>query len=286
MAFSLRDLGRQFAQCLVGIVLGTVPLPGWAAILMAIFLGIPAWSEAVRFWLDTAKSTGGWAADVAPVLTNPYFPPALGVFGLLYLLIVGYPGAGLVRHRIVPIVGWLCLTVCFATVFVTAGSGYFELRVREEASKVALGIPRGTPNENNSVRPQKPLAYDNRTLQPDQIRILLEELPRLRPIQSTITFSLDQSDNEPLSLYRQYHEIFTRSGLFHQMLYQLPRGPEDVGTMIEVRDIRNVPAEAQKLREAFDVASIYMPIVQMPDDFAKAYPVLAYAIYIGPAPIH
>jgi hypothetical protein len=273
-------------------LLGHVNLPGWFLLLFAIFFAVPDWNEKVRFWLEIAKSSGGYMSIAANILLWQYFPAVLAVIGFLYLVLVWY--MVLVRHNatiisvhpIMPAIGWLVFVICFLAVVVTAGAGAVEIYIRTQIAESIAGVPRGTPNENNVVRPQTPLVYDNRTLQPDQIRILLEELPKLRPIQSTVFFSCDQSDGEPLNLFGRYHEIFTRSGLSNQLLYQLPRGPEDVGMMIEVRDIKDIPDDAQKLREAFDVASIRMPIVQMPNNFAKENQALAYAIYIGPAPIH
>src|SRR5208283_2186606 len=98
---------KQAVQWLLSVLLGRVTLPAWIAIALAIFLGIPTWNDAVRFWLETAKTTPTWAATAAPVITSPYFPPSLAIFGIVYLLIVGYGGGDIVSYKLVPVVGWI-----------------------------------------------------------------------------------------------------------------------------------------------------------------------------------
>ncbi len=55
-------------------MLGRLQLPGWLALAVAIFLGVPAWSESVRFWLETAKTTGGWGSNLGADNYQPVFP--------------------------------------------------------------------------------------------------------------------------------------------------------------------------------------------------------------------
>lgn len=144
---------------------GGVVLPAWIAIGMAIFLGVPAWSDAVHFWLNTAKTTPTWVATTATIIVNPYFPPGLALFGIVYLFVVGYEGTDIVRHQIVPVTGWIVVGVCFVVIFLTAGYGWLEISLRRAYDEGVAHVAReGTPSENTLSHPQRALSSKSRML--------------------------------------------------------------------------------------------------------------------------
>jgi hypothetical protein len=254
----MREGIRRALAWVKSALLGRVTLPGWLAIAMAVFLGIPAWNDAVNFWLETAKTSPLWLATAAPIVTSQYFAPALGLAGFIYLAIVGYEGTSIVRHRIVPIVGWVVLGVCVVSVVVTAGVGATEIYILTEIAKGVAGVPRDTsPATNNQTRPQRPLQSQSRFLQPDQVRILLEELPKLRQFASHMIIATAPNDNEAVDVARQYFPLFDRSGIRTSGATIYPNGPEDEGILIGVANINNPPEAAQKLREILSIADIH-----------------------------
>jgi hypothetical protein len=256
---------KRVVGWLLSVLLGRVTIPAWIAIAMAIFLGVPAWSEAVHFWLETAKTTPTWAAPAAAIIANQYFPPGLALFGVFYLVVVGYEGTDIVRHKIVPVTGWIVVGVCFLAIILMAGYGWLELALRTAHDEGAAGIERGTPSDNTTSHPQRPLSTESRVLQPDQIRILLQELPDLRKFISSILIASTKDDNDTVIVAEQYIHLFIDNGIDANRTERLPAGPEDNGLLIEVPDKNNPPLSAQKLREIFHIADINTELRQVKD---------------------
>jgi hypothetical protein len=242
--FQLRDwasgvrrmgMAAQFFRRLPGwmssVLLGTVPLPGWAMLALAIIIGVPDWKERYEFWLGVSKSTGPWFAPVIPILAHPYFPGALALTGFFYLIVVGYSGSSVIRHTLLPFVAWAVVGVCIIAVGGTAVAGYFELRARQEGEKIALGIPRGaSPAENNPDKPQRPLKFGNgQDIQPDQLRILKEEIPKIHDELQNMTMAVAPPETGPRVNPQPFQLIFSRSGLNSSLSFVGPRGPEDQG---------------------------------------------------------
>ena len=252
---------------------------------MAIFLGVPAWSDAVRFWLETAKTTPSWAANVAPIITNQFFPAGLAIFGFVYLAIVGYEGSDIVRHKIVPVVGSIVVGICFLSILLAAGAGYFELRVREEGNKIALGIPRNTPDNISPQNPQKPLFSGNsgHDLTPDQTRILILELSKLKGSLTTFPIAITTNDFETGNTQRVYADILRRAGIAVDEFSEIPSGPEDEGLIFQVQDPNNMPVIAHKVLEAFAIANIFPTIRQYPANVGQR--TNPFSLFIAPRPI-
>jgi hypothetical protein len=120
---------------ITSVLLGTVQLPGWAMLLLAIVIGIPDWKSRYEFWISTAQSTGQQIAMLAPLLSHPYFPGILAIAGIIYLVIVGYPGESSIRHKFIPIFGWLFLAVIMVSIITTAGFGAIEIYIRKEIAR-------------------------------------------------------------------------------------------------------------------------------------------------------
>ena len=247
---------KRVVGWLFSVLLGRVTIPAWIAIAMAIFLGVPAWSDAVHFWLETAKTTPTWAAPAATIIANPHFPPGLALFGFFYLLVVGYEGTDIVRHKIVPVTGWIVVGACFLTITLMAGYGWLVLALRTAHDEGAAGVARGTPSDNSPSHPQRPLSTESRSLQPDQTRVLLQELPNLHKFVSNVLIAYTKDDNDTYIVADQYIHLFISNGIDVDRMVRLPAGPEDKGLLIEVLDKNNPPLSAQKLREIFHIADI------------------------------
>jgi hypothetical protein len=118
---------------------------------------------------------------------------------------------------------------------------------------------------------------------PDQSRIFLQEFPKLKPLIKAVVFSRAPSDQNAYSYFLRMHEILTRSGIPSDLRDQLPRGPEEEGLMIEVRDTKQVPLSAQRMREAFEIANIHLNLIEMPQSYVPLD--VDFVIFIGPQPI-
>ncbi len=223
-------------------LLGQFQVPGWLLIILAIIIGVPDWNVRYEFWLAVVKDMGGHMSMVASILLWRYFPVALAGVGAVFLLVgwnQRYPAQ---RHPIVPIVGWLCFTVCVVAIGLTAAYGWHEITLREAYAQGRAGIPRGGPDENNPNHPQKPLLADTNiySLTPDQVRILLVEIPKLKPLIRVAYFSKAPNDvGSPYNLWRQFQDVFVRSGITPDLRTEEPRGPEEEGLMIAVRKSRS-----------------------------------------------
>lgn len=261
-----------------------IKLPAWLVLALLIFHQIPGWKEDIDFWIDIAKHSGGFFAVIAAAISNPFFTPVLAVATVIYLIVVGQPKNFVQRHPAWAVLGWSVFFVCTCAVAVTTISGFFELKLREAHDQGAAGIPRNTPDVNSPTRPQAPLYTDNwGAITPDQSRILLQELPKLKAVLPNMRFSSVPNDNEGYSLWRQFDQLFKRSGIDAPRIDQNPRGPEEEGFMLAVRDPNNIPFTAQKLREAFAIANIPMKIIVLPDGLVL--PQIEFVVFIGPHPI-
>jgi hypothetical protein len=264
-----------------------VQLPAWLVLALLIFHQIPQWKSDIDFWIDVAKSSGGFFAVIATVISNPLFTPVLAIASVIYLLVVGQPRGIVQRHPAWPILGWLVLAICASSVAATAIWGAFELKLREAHDQGAAGIPRNTPDVNGTSRPQTPLYSDNwATLAPDQVRILLQELPKLKSTMPVVRFYSVPNDNEGYNFWRQFDMVFKRSGMNAPLDSQIPRGPDEEGLMLEVRDPENLALSAQKIREAFAIANIPLKIIALPENLMLSGPnPIEFGIFIGPRPI-
>lgn len=198
-------------------------------------------------------------------------------------MIVGFPGEGVIRHKWLPFAAWATLAVCVSVIIITAGFGWTEFYIRSEIAKGNAGIPRNTPNENNPNRPQVPLSTVAQNLQPDQIRILLAEFPKLRPFIKKILFTSPPNNNDSYVIFTQYQDVLVRSGIDATLHQQVPRGPEEEGIMLEVKDTNIIPESAEKFREALEVANIHPTIIEIPNSMSSMN--TDFIVFIGPAPI-
>jgi hypothetical protein len=151
----------------------------------------------------------------------------------------------------------------------TAGYGLVELHIRSEIAKGIAGVTRGeSPAENNQAHPQRPMTQENRNLQPDQMRILMEELPKLRSFMKSISIAYVPVDGETQAITSEYAKIFDRSGIHPSSFGLESNGPEDQSLIILVKDKSKVPIGAQKLIETLTISDIH-PTVR--DDVPTNY---------------
>ena len=169
-------------------LLGQFQVPGWLLIILAIIIGVPDWNSRYEFWLGVVQGMGGRMSLVAAVLLWPFFPAALGLLGAA-LLFAGWNQKYVAqRHPAVPIVGWVCFALSVITVTLTAAYGWHEITLREAYDQGRAGVPRNTPADNSPSRPQTPLYTSNEYgITPDQSRILLVELPKIRGLIPIVT---------------------------------------------------------------------------------------------------
>jgi hypothetical protein len=68
---------------------------------------------------------------------------------------------------------------------------------------------------------------------------------------------------------------------------QVPRGPEEEGIMLEVKDINTIPESAEKFREALEVANIHPTVIEIPNSLSLPTDQknTDFIVFIGPAPI-
>ena len=231
--------------------------PAWAVLLWNAFLFYPDWKSRIDVYVDTVRGMGGVLGHVAAAMTSPWFTPAATLAAILWILFLGEPRWGVVRHPRWAIVGWIAAGAFFTAIVVTIMWGAAELYIRSEIAKGIAGVPRGiSPAENNPTKPQRPLQQLPRNLEPDQTRLLDKELPKLKPYAPVVNIASTVSDNESCSIARQYSNLLIRSGIKPDEFQLIPRGPEDQGLLILVPSVNNIPEAASKFQQALAIADI------------------------------
>jgi len=129
------DARRAWRQRVKAVFTDRSKWPGWAAILLVVFEVVPDWKSRFDFWLDVAKSTGGYLAVAATVIASPYFTPALLVAGLAWIAFAGEAPRGVQRHHWLRYVGWSIVSVCVTVVVLTAGYGAITFYIKQQVSQ-------------------------------------------------------------------------------------------------------------------------------------------------------
>jgi hypothetical protein len=237
------------------------------------------------FW-RVVETMGGSPAMIAAIISSWQFSLALIAVGIGYTVFVGEPEIGTQRHAWWPYVAASIFFICVTAMGIVAIYGATELYIRREIATGIAGLPRGAPDVGNPSRPQTPLYADNYgVITPDQSRILLVELPKLKEILPVVKFMRMRDDNDAWAYWSRFHDLFSRSGIDSPLIGdQTPQGPEQEGLMIEVRDPPNLPPSAQKLVEAFEIANIRLKPVKLPTNFMTD-PNTPFLIFVGPRPI-
>lgn len=234
------------------------------------------------FLWHIAESAGGTPAMLTTAIFWPWTGIILIASGVLYVVFVGEPTSGVQRHHWWPYVGWGIAGFVFASMAGTALYGAAELYIRSEIAKGIAGVSRGaSPAENNQAHPQRPLVSENQVLQPDQIRILKEELPTLRQFINHISIAYTSSDAETLGVAGQYIRLFERSGITASQTTMDPSGPDDEGIIIEVQDQSKIPEVARKLMEILEIANIHT--ITRGGNIARFGKDLEFILFVAPA---
>jgi hypothetical protein len=226
------------------------------------------------------EGMGGSPAMVASTVSSIWFSIALVICGVAYIVFVGEPEKGVQRQAFWPYLGWIVFGLCFTAMVATVSYGAIELHIRREIAKGIAGVPRNTPDANAPDRPQRPLYSGPRNITPDQIRILAIEADKIKSIVPTFMITAPPRDNEAWQYREQFHTIFTRAGIVINYGEQFPRGLDEVGIMLGVKDIKNIPFQAQKVREMLEVANIHVNLIS-----PVVYPQMDFVLFIGPQPM-
>lgn len=110
--------------------------PGWGLLLLSLIQGIPDWKGRLEFWLQIARTAGGYGGALAIVVGSPYFSGSLSLAGVLWLLFIGEPKKSVLRGRWLPYFGWSVFAACATAIAVSAVYGYTEMRAREIAAQI------------------------------------------------------------------------------------------------------------------------------------------------------
>lgn len=109
-------------------------LPAWPVLLWLLIQQIPDWKGRIDFWLDAAKTAGGYTAVAAAVIGSPYFSLGMAGAAVLWLAFAGEPRRGVIRHPWLPYLGWTIAGFFFTAIIVTAGWGAIQLYVNRQVS--------------------------------------------------------------------------------------------------------------------------------------------------------
>jgi hypothetical protein len=107
-----------------------VKWPGWLAIIIAVFNGLPDFTGRIQFWFGAARTMTGYVGDVATVMGSPYFSPVLFLTGLAYLFLVGHQPR--VAHPIWPVLGWAVFGLVGLAFWSVLVAGYVASRQNSE----------------------------------------------------------------------------------------------------------------------------------------------------------
>jgi hypothetical protein len=133
---------RTWPQRVRALFAQPIKLPGWATIFLFFIIQIPDWKSRIDFWLDVAKSSGGYFAMIATVIASPYFSPAMAVTGLLWIAFVGEPDKGVQRHHWLRYLGWAVFSICLTVLILTVGYGAFQVLVHEQVNNADMQLQR------------------------------------------------------------------------------------------------------------------------------------------------
>jgi hypothetical protein len=226
------------------------------------------------------EGMGGNPAMIAPIISSVWFSVGLVVLGVAYVVFLGEPKKGVQRHPAWPYVAWIVVIICLTLMIAIPGYGAIELYIRREIAKGETGVPRNTPDPPS--RPQPPAYSAERSLQPDQVRILSREFAKLKDVMPRIAIAVPPRDNEPYRLRMQFDNILLRVGIVVDWVERVPHGLDDVDFMLLVKDTNDIPAAAERFREALAVANINLTLASPVDTSNPS----EWAFFIAPRPLN
>ena len=259
-------------------------IPAWAVLLWNALLFYPDWKSRIDVYIDTARGMGGAMAQVASAITSPWFTPAATIAAVLWILFMGEPRRGVVRHPRWAVIGWIAAGAFFTAIAATVLWGAGELYIRSEIAKGIAGVPRGaSPAEKIPVKPQRPLHFGvNQTLQPDQLRLLKDEIPKIQDILHDMSIAIAPPAAGPRIDFNAFQMIFARSGVDPTVSGIVLRGPDDQGLIIFVNDLNGTPHSAQKFAEVLTMADV--KYVMRADPKFPGVSATHWVLFFGPVP--
>jgi hypothetical protein len=262
-------------------------IPGHALWLLGLgwrFLDIGGRLDVLQ---RVVEGMGGTPAMIASVVSSIWTSITLIALGIAYIVFIGEPQKGVQRHHAWPYVGWAIFAVSLVCMVGVAGYGAAELFIRKEIAKGIAGVPRESSPGNPIL--QKPINTKAISIQPNQIRILMKELPKIKDLVKIVTIARFSAASETSYITNQLFETFERAGISVRIMSEGVHDINDHGLIIQIEDITNIPNSAQKLWEAFDVADIQMEPGKIPDDligqFGSGKPLGEFIIYVAPSEV-
>ena len=271
--FSWRKLAGTAAM-LLGLVNQLVHL-GW--------LSLDAFGRVDIAW-RLVESMGGTTGKAAAIVSSWQFSFALIVGGILYLVFVGEPEAGVQRHPALPYFAISVVAICLAAIVSIVAYGWFELKMREAYADGAAGVPRNSsPANPQTPSNQRPLYADAaRSLTPNQERILITEGARVRGEIGSFLITYLDTDGESQVYARSLLTALKRAAINTGFGAQSMDDPSDEGVVIEVDDPKAPPPAAVQFQRLLFLADIQTRFVQ---DKVFAAGTQPFVVFVGPRPI-
>jgi hypothetical protein len=133
-------------------------VPAWAVLIWNLLLLYSDWRGRLEIYLETVREMGGLTGNIASAIINPWFTPLATTAAVLWILFMGEPRRGVIRHPRWPIIGWIAAGCFFTAIAATTIWpqpctiwGVIELYIRTEIAKGIAGVPRNTPDVNSSL---------------------------------------------------------------------------------------------------------------------------------------
>jgi hypothetical protein len=138
------------------------------------------------------------------------------------------------------------------------------------------------PNARSQLAPPNPVEY--RRLSRDQMGVLVQEFSEATDVVPKIFLSSSTDVRGEANQYmRDFMETLVRAGTKFETLNQTPKGPQQTGVMISVRDPENPPPSAQKTQSILRDAGITAPIVSLPTELNNLS--TGFTLFVGPNPL-
>ncbi len=107
-------------------LLARYKLPGWLISLLGVVQRLSGWEDHIRFTFDAVKEMGGDPALFASIASSWITSAGLIVAGMAYVVFVGEPKEGTLRHPWLPVIGWSVFGTCAVALSLLIGGVYVE----------------------------------------------------------------------------------------------------------------------------------------------------------------
>lgn len=114
--------------------------PGYVGIVIGAAWKAFAALGNMEFISDVVRDVGGPVPMMLHIVLSGWFSLGLIVLGLLYVIFVGEPEAGVQRHRLWPYVGWSMVTLSAAVMAIALAYGLGTIQSQED-KKIISQVP-------------------------------------------------------------------------------------------------------------------------------------------------